>query len=97
MRVGRPGLEAMDVGNGDLAPEWGIDFVIHGGQVNYGPWADRQRRSLQETLFPATFYAKRPTETLEPGRTRLHVALKILVEIRNELKIRLPTREPSKV
>lgn len=42
-RVGRPGLEAMDVGNGDLAPEWGIDFVIHGGQVNYGPWADRQR------------------------------------------------------
>lgn len=33
----------MDVGNGDLAPEWGIDLVIHGGQVNYGPWTDRQR------------------------------------------------------
>jgi BLTP1 N-terminal region len=37
------GLETMDVGNGDLAPQWGVDIVIHGGQVNYGPWADRQR------------------------------------------------------
>ncbi|KAF8320822.1 hypothetical protein DL93DRAFT_2163795 [Clavulina sp. PMI_390] len=96
VRVGKPGLEAMDVGNGDLAPEWGFDFVIHGGQINYGPWADRQRRALQETLFPATFYPRQQTQRRVPGQPRLHVALKILVEIRQEIKLRLPTREASK-
>lgn len=30
-------------GNIDAAPEYGIDIVIHGGIVKYGPWADRQR------------------------------------------------------
>jgi hypothetical protein len=87
----------MDVGNGDLAPEWGIDFVIHGGQANYGPWMDRQRRSFQEIFFPATFYPRQPTKTLHPGQNRLHSALKIIVEIRDELKLRVPTRELSKV
>ena len=41
--VGTVGLEAVDIGNGDLAPQWGMDFVLHGGLLNYGPWADRQR------------------------------------------------------
>jgi len=37
------GLESYDIGNGDLPPEWGMDFVIHSGVIRYGPWADRQR------------------------------------------------------
>jgi hypothetical protein len=36
-------VESIDIGNGDLAPEWGIDMVVHGGFLRYGPWADRQR------------------------------------------------------
>jgi hypothetical protein len=32
------------VGNGDTSPEWGLDLVLHGGFLRYGPWADRQRR-----------------------------------------------------
>jgi hypothetical protein len=35
--------ESMDIGNGDLSPEWGVDMVITGGFFRYGPWADRQR------------------------------------------------------
>lgn len=27
----------------DLPPEYGIDIVLHGGMLKYGPWADRQR------------------------------------------------------
>jgi hypothetical protein len=27
----------------DTEPEWGIDIVIHGGVIKYGPWSDRQR------------------------------------------------------
>lgn len=35
--------EGCDIGNGDVSPEWGIDLVVHGGILRYGPWADRQR------------------------------------------------------
>jgi hypothetical protein len=41
--VQAPVLEPVDVGNGDVSPEWGIDLVIWGGFLRYGPWADRQR------------------------------------------------------
>lgn len=37
------GLEKPEIGNGDLAPEWGIDLRLEGGTLTYGPWADRQR------------------------------------------------------
>ena len=36
-------LDPFDIGNGDLPPEWGIDLVVRGGLIRYGPWADRQR------------------------------------------------------
>jgi len=36
--------EGYDIGNGDVSPEWGLDLVVHGGSLRYGPWADRQRR-----------------------------------------------------
>jgi hypothetical protein len=35
--------EPGDIGNGDIGPEWGIDLVVRGGFLRYGPWADRQR------------------------------------------------------
>lgn len=36
-------LDPFNIGNGDLPPEWGIDLVVRGGFIRYGPWADRQR------------------------------------------------------
>jgi len=32
-----------DFGNGDISPDWVLEFVIHRGIFRYGPWADRQR------------------------------------------------------
>lgn len=32
-----------ELGNGDVPPQWGIDFVVFSGTMTYGPWADRQR------------------------------------------------------
>ena len=32
-----------DFGNGDISPDWLLEFVIHRGIFRYGPWADRQR------------------------------------------------------
>lgn len=37
------GVESIDIGNGDVAPDWGFNIIIHGGVLRYGPWADRQR------------------------------------------------------
>lgn len=36
-------FERPDIGNCDLAPEWGVDISLSGGTLTYGPWADRQR------------------------------------------------------
>lgn len=35
--------EADEFGNVEPSPEYGIDIVVHGGLLKYGPWADRQR------------------------------------------------------
>jgi hypothetical protein len=35
--------EEFDIGNGDTSPEWGLDLILYGGFLRYGPWADRQR------------------------------------------------------
>lgn len=91
------GLETHDVGNGDLSPEWGIDLVIRGGAITYGPWADRQRAKLQQAFIPATFLNGLETPRLRPGDQRLHTALKVFVEFSEGATIRVPTREPSKV
>lgn len=31
------------IGSGFPSPQFGMDVIIHGGVVRYGPWADRQR------------------------------------------------------
>ncbi|KAM0754575.1 hypothetical protein T439DRAFT_352583 [Meredithblackwellia eburnea MCA 4105] len=94
--TGFAGLETCDIGNGDLSPEWGVDMVIKGGVVTYGPWADRQRSELQQAFFPATFFNQKATTRLKPGDTRLHAALKVFVEFSQGTTFRIPTREVSK-
>lgn len=37
------GIEMVDIGNGDVAPQWGVELYVYGGTINYGPWADRER------------------------------------------------------
>lgn len=47
--LGGGGRGAIDVGNGDLPPEWGVELIMHGGSIIYGPWADRQRFVVSES------------------------------------------------
>ncbi|GAA5833329.1 hypothetical protein JCM11251_005205 [Rhodosporidiobolus azoricus] len=90
------GLETYDVGNGDLSPEWGVDIVVRGGAVTYGPWADRQRVKLQSAFMPATYFNGLETPKLLPGDQRMHTALKVFVEFSEGATMRIPTREASK-
>ena len=82
--------------NGDVPPEYGIDLRIRGGDVNYGPWADRQRMDLQTVFFPSTYQDATPALPLRHGQTRVSTVFKLVLEIEQETTLRIPTREDSK-
>ncbi|KAL0573201.1 Macrophage colony-stimulating factor 1 receptor [Marasmius crinis-equi] len=86
----------LDVGNGDIGPEWGVDLVVHGGTLRYGPWADRQRAELQRTFFPPTYQDATPTPRLQPGDQRLWSAMKVFIEFKEDVQLHIPFREASK-
>lgn len=88
--------DVIDVGNGDTAPEWGIELVISGGTLRYGPWADRQRAELQKVFFPSSYQNASVTERLRPGDKRVWSSLNIFIELRDETSLHVPFREPSK-
>ncbi|WWC90151.1 uncharacterized protein L201_005084 [Kwoniella dendrophila CBS 6074] len=47
-----PYIDELDqIGNVDLPPEYGIDIVIHKGNIRYGPWADKQREPSKDWQF----------------------------------------------
>ncbi|OBT66306.1 hypothetical protein VE03_04296 [Pseudogymnoascus sp. 23342-1-I1] len=82
--------------NGDLPPEWGIDIIIKGALVNYGPWADRQRADLQRVFFPSLCKDATPADNLNPGDTRVASNLKIYIQLDDDTTLRVPIREESK-
>ncbi|OSD07084.1 hypothetical protein PYCCODRAFT_793525 [Trametes coccinea BRFM310] len=89
-------LDPFDIGNGDLPPEWGIDVVVRGGSIRYGPWADRQRVILQHAFFPPTYLNAQPTPRLKPGDMRMWTGMKVFIELRDGVALQIPFREPSK-
>ncbi|KAG8964186.1 hypothetical protein FRC03_002130 [Tulasnella sp. 419] len=90
------GKDVIDVGNGGLPPEWGVELIMHGGNITWGPWADRQRDAIQRAMFPASYSDNNTKHLLKAGDLRVHTALTFLLEIRESVTFRLPTREPSK-
>ncbi|KAJ6593973.1 hypothetical protein B0H19DRAFT_1365929 [Mycena capillaripes] len=88
--------EPGDIGNGDIGPEWGIDLVIRGGFLRYGPWADRQRAELQRAFFPPTYQNVNETPHLKPGDKRVWTAMQVFIELRDDTTLYIPFREASK-
>ncbi|KAI0051792.1 hypothetical protein FA95DRAFT_1675579 [Auriscalpium vulgare] len=89
-------LEGYDIGNGGGSPEWGLDLVVNGGFIRYGPWADRQRAELQRAFFPPTYQDTEETPRLGPGDNRIWTAMRVFVELRGGTTVQIPFREPSK-
>ncbi|EMD37359.1 hypothetical protein CERSUDRAFT_114033 [Gelatoporia subvermispora B] len=94
--AGVEGLDPFDIGNGDLPPEWGVDIVIKGGTLRYGPWADHQRADLQRVFFPPMYHDIQSTPRLKPGDMRMWTGLKVFIELRDGVTLQMPFREPSK-
>nr|ODN85117.1 hypothetical protein L203_05068 [Cryptococcus depauperatus CBS 7841] len=84
------------IGNIDLAPEYGINIVVHRGIVKYGPWADRQRDALQRAFTPTLFFHSEPKPRLKPGDTRVHTNLVLKIILEDDTTLRIPTKESSK-
>jgi len=82
--------------NGSKPPIWGIDMKVKGGIVNYGPWADRQRTDLQAMFFPPLHADSTKAKALQPGQTRVSTIFQLVVELEEEMTLRIPTREASK-
>lgn len=82
--------------NGEEPPAWGMHFIIKGGTVNYGPWADRHRADLQRVFFPTLCKDAVPAEPLSPGSWRVPTQFKVFVEIVEAITVRVPVREESK-
>lgn len=82
--------------NGDSPPEWGIDLILNGATINYGPWADRQRADIQRVFFPSACKDAAPSKHLGPGEPRVYTEFKLLVQFDEETTLRVPIREESK-
>lgn len=85
-----------NIGNVELPPEWGVDISLHGGNVNYGPWADMQREALQKAFTPSIFFDSEPRERLKTGDSRIHASLVVNITMTEKTTLRIPTREASK-
>lgn len=82
--------------NGCRPPTWGIDVIVKGATVNYGPWADRQRADLQKVFFPGICKDAKTAQRLKPGDTRIATQLKVYIQLEEDTILRVPIREESK-
>lgn len=89
-------LEGIDIGNGGLAPQLGLDIELSNATVHYGPWAERQRDSLHQLFFPRFCKDAVPQERLRPGQRRLYTKTTINIGIIGDCILRIPLREISK-
>jgi hypothetical protein len=85
-----------DILNGAPPPAWGLEIVLKGGLVHYGPWADRIRADIQSVFFPRLYKDSTPAEPLPPGQTRSYTRFKVFVELEDTTTLRIPLREESK-
>lgn len=82
--------------NGAEPPEWGLDMTLNGGNINYGPWADRERVCFQSILFPNLYRDSQPAMPLTSGQSRQSTKFKLNIIFTEDISLRVPARESSK-
>ncbi|RCK65012.1 Protein CSF1 [Candida viswanathii] len=93
-----PGMQPQEVSTRTLLPpEHGVEIEVSMGTIHYGPWTDRQRVPIQNMLFPPIARDSEPTRGfLRPGSKRDFSGFRVTMIVKDEVIIRVPTREPSK-
>ena len=82
--------------NGSEPPGYGMNLVVRGGHIYYGPWADRQRQDLQAMFFPNPYHDAAPAKSLITGQHRVSTVFSLALDIEQEVTLVIPTREESK-
>jgi hypothetical protein len=77
-------------------PTYGMDLIVKGGCVNYGPWADRLRLEIQTAFIPNAYRTVTPAAQVKMGEPRQYTVMTIRVDLEDEVSLRVPTRERSK-
>ncbi|AOA60859.1 Protein required for fermentation at low temperature [Komagataella phaffii CBS 7435] len=85
-----------NIGNNGPPPLSGLSISSSNALIHYGPWADRQRYSLQQMVFPYLCRDHAPIEKLKPGDIRKYTDFKITFEVEDTLTLRVPFKESSK-
>lgn len=86
----------IDIGNGGDSPKFGMDMELSQATIHYGPWADRQRRSLHQVFLPSICLDATPQRKLAPGELRKYTEFQFNLEFLDDCIIRVPFREISK-
>lgn len=89
-------VDHIDIGNKDTPPMLGLDIVVYGATICYGPWAEKNRGFLHQLLFPSLYRDTVPFPKLESGMRRQYVSFDLSFECGDELIFRIPHREESK-
>jgi hypothetical protein len=89
-------LNGIDIGNGGAPPRVGLDVQFSQSTMHYGPWAERQRHSLHQMLFPTLCKDAAPQRKLSPGELRSYIKFEFSFEVLDDFIVRVPLREFSK-
>lgn len=91
------GVQVLPKGESKGHPEHGVEMELSQTTIHYGPWADKKRIPIQNFFFPTLFRDSKPTEiNLDPNGLRDYAGFKIHVSVKNELILKIPSRESSK-
>ncbi|KAK9458047.1 hypothetical protein V1511DRAFT_508138 [Dipodascopsis uninucleata] len=88
--------DTIDIGNGGLPPQYGMDLSLSGATIQYGPWADRQRVILQSLFYPSVYVDSCPCTRLQSGQDRVATEFRFYIELDDSSIMRIPIREPSR-
>lgn len=92
-----PGLTGIPKGMLANFPEHGLEMELSLATIHYGAWADKQRVPIQNVFFPNLFRDSKPTPVkADPHALRQYSGFKVNISVKDELVIKIPTRESSK-
>ncbi|CAN3376098.1 hypothetical protein DIURU_001951 [Diutina rugosa] len=81
----------------DPLPEHAVEIEVSGAIIQYGAWADKQRIPLQRMFFPVLARDSPPVPVKwSAGARRQFPGFTASLQVKDELVLRIPTREPNK-
>ncbi|KAH3684845.1 hypothetical protein WICPIJ_004198 [Wickerhamomyces pijperi] len=77
-------------------PKYGLNVKLFETTIHYGPWAERQRLTLQQVLMPSYSLTSEPEGVVAVGSRRQYDSFVLKIDAVDDLIVRIPMREHSK-